>query len=115
MKRYASHYLYIPGIGFLKQYVVELNEGWVVNLFPLTEEIESVEWMPGVIVLSTEQDIDRNVKELNASGKCSTLSYSISSMMETNILASRLHSYLLYSFDFTAMQPVAETRRIQLR
>lgn len=115
MKRYASHYLYVPGIGFLKQYVVELHEGKVVNLFPLTEEIESVEWMPGVIVLSTEQDIDSNVKELNASGKCSTLLHSISSMVETDILASRLIPYLLYPFDFTVMQPVAGTRRKQLQ
>lgn len=115
MKRYASHYIYVPGIGFLKQYVVELNEGQVVNLFPLTEEIESVEWMPGVIVLSTAQDIDRNVKELNASGKCSTLLYSVSSVLETDILASRFTPYLLYPFDFTAMQPVGGTQRRQLR
>lgn len=115
MKRYASHYLYIPDTGFLKQYVVELNEGRVVSLFRLTEEIESVEWMPGVIVLSTELDIDRNVKKLNASGKCSTLSCSVSSMMKQNILASEFYPYLLYPFDFTAMQPVAETRHRQLR
>ena len=53
MKRFASHYLLIPDIGFIKQQVVEINdEGIVQNIFPLTEEIESVEWMPGVIVLS---------------------------------------------------------------
>lgn len=85
MKRYASHYLFVPDIGFLKQYAVELNEGQVVNFFPLTEEIESVEWMPGVIVL------------------------------EADILTSGLTPYLLYPFDFTTMQPVAETRRRQLR
>ena len=52
MKRFASHYLLIPDIGFIKQQVVEINdEGIVQNIFPLTEEIESVEWMPGVIVL----------------------------------------------------------------
>lgn len=83
MKRYASHYLYIPNIGFLKQQVVELNEGRVIRLFPLTEEIESVEWMPGVIELVTEQGI--------------------------------VTPYLLYPFDFISMQPVAETRRRQLR
>ena len=50
MKRFASHYLLIPDIGFIKQQVVEINdEGIVQNIFPLTEEIESVEWMPGEI------------------------------------------------------------------
>ena len=52
MKRFASHYLYVPDTGFLKQYVIEVEEEYVVNFFPLTEEIESVEWMPGVIELS---------------------------------------------------------------
>ena len=115
MKRYASHYIYVPGIGFLKQYVVELCEGQVVSLFPLTEEIESVEWLPGVILLSAEQHIGKNVKELNAADKCSTLLHSISSMIEADIVASGLTPYLLYPFDFTAMQPVAGTRHRQLR
>lgn len=83
MKRYASHYLYVPDIGFLKQQVVELDEGRFVRFFPLTEEIESVEWMPGVIVLSEEP----NTPQLG------------------------WVPYLLYPFDFTTMQPVAETRR----
>ncbi len=56
MKRFASHYLYVPDTGFLKQHVIEVEEGYVVNFFPLTEEIESVEWMPGVIELVPERD-----------------------------------------------------------
>ena len=52
MKRFASHYLLIPGVGFVKQQVVEISdEGVAQNIFPLTEEVESVEWLPGVIVL----------------------------------------------------------------
>lgn len=52
MKRFASHYLFMPDVGFIKQQVVEItDEGVVRDTFPLTEEIESVEWMPGVIVL----------------------------------------------------------------
>ena len=52
MKRFASHYLLIPAVGYMKQQVVEItDEGVVRGVFPLTEEIESVEWMPGVIVL----------------------------------------------------------------
>lgn len=52
MKRFASHYLLIPDVGFVKQQVVEISdEGVAQNIFPLTEEVESVEWLPGVIVL----------------------------------------------------------------
>ena len=48
MKRFASHYLLIPAVGYMKQQVVEItDEGVVRGVFPLTEEIESVEWMPG--------------------------------------------------------------------
>lgn len=83
MKRFASHYLFTPEVGFLKQYVVELEGEYVLRSFPLTEEIESVEWMPGVIELTPQAD--------------------------------KLCVYLLYPFDFISMQPVAETRRRQLR
>lgn len=82
MKRFASHYLYVPDTGFLKQQVVEMKGKYVVRFFPLTEEIESVEWLPGVI--------------------------------ELTIIEDKLCAYLSYPFDFTRMQPVAETRRRQL-
>ncbi|MDR3118834.1 MAG: hypothetical protein LBU44_05370 [Mediterranea sp.] len=52
MKRFASHYAYIPSLGFLKQYVVEINDdGYVAALYRLEEEIESLIWTPGVIRL----------------------------------------------------------------
>ncbi|NDW12923.1 hypothetical protein D0T50_08455 [Bacteroides sp. 214] len=39
-------------LALLKQYVVEINEeGLVINLFPLTEELHSVSWLPGLLVL----------------------------------------------------------------
>lgn len=43
MKRYASHFLYLPECGYLKQHVVETEMGKMVRVFPLTEEIEDVE------------------------------------------------------------------------
>ena len=59
MKRFASHYLLIPAVGYMKQQVVEItDEGVVRGVFPLTEEIESVEWMPGVIVLLSESQVE---------------------------------------------------------
>ena len=60
MKRFASHYLLIPAVGYMKQQVVEItDEGVVRGVFPLTEEIESVEWMPGVIVLLSESQVEK--------------------------------------------------------
>ena len=59
MKRFASHYLLIPAVGYMKQQVVEItDEGVVRGVFSLTEEIESVEWMPGVIVLLSESQME---------------------------------------------------------
>lgn len=59
MKRFASHYLLIPAVGYMKQQVVEItDEGVVRGVFSLTEEIESVEWMPGVIVLLFESQME---------------------------------------------------------
>ena len=58
MKRFAAHYLFFPGIGYIKQYVVEIMEGGSVqHIFPLTEEIKSIEWMPGVIALLPTNEI----------------------------------------------------------
>ena len=51
IKRFASHFIFLPGYGYLKQYVVGVEEGRVVSGFALTEEIEGVEWFTGVIVL----------------------------------------------------------------
>ena len=52
MKRFAAHYLLLPDVGFIRQQVVEIaDEGYARDIFPLTEEIESVEWMPGLIAL----------------------------------------------------------------
>lgn len=85
MKRYAAHYVYLPEQGYLKQHVVELEHGVVVNVFPLVEEMENVEWCPGAIILSAEGE------------------------------AGQYTASLYYPFDFIAMQPVSGTQRRLLR
>lgn len=50
-------FLFLPAYGYLKQYAVETEEGVVVRLFPLTEEMENVEWLPGAIVLLTQEEL----------------------------------------------------------
>lgn len=53
MKRFASHYIFLPELGYLKQYAVEIGEdGYVNRVFPLVEEISSVCWFPGVIIFA---------------------------------------------------------------
>lgn len=133
MKRFASHYLLLPDVGYVKQQVVEItDEGAVQGLFALTEEVESVEWMPGVIVLlSTAQikEFGNNEgkpkvdsieipslfqKKLPIVSDCSS-SYLNSFLVESQKKGEALFPCLLYPFDFISMKPVGETLHKLLR
>lgn len=50
-KRYAAHYLFTPSSGYKRLQGVELADGYVVRSFPLTEETEATQWLPGIIRL----------------------------------------------------------------
>ena len=54
MRRYASHYIYVPGRGYLKNHAVEVEAGRMVRLIPLEGEMAATEWLPGV--LRVEED-----------------------------------------------------------
>lgn len=128
MKRFASHYLLIPAVGYMKQQVVKItDEGVVRGVFPLTEEIESVEWMPGVIVLLSESQMEeikntgmilKNIPVfqinpsniLNQSSRCFE-----ESLKELKEKGEVLFPVLFYPFDFISMQPVDGTRHRLLR
>ena len=56
MKKYASHYIQTIDNQYLKQYIVEISDGQVIGLLPLLEEVESVEWLPGIIELKSFDD-----------------------------------------------------------
>ena len=128
MKRFASHYLLIPAVGYMKQQVVEItDEGVVRGVFPLTEEIESVEWMPGVIVLLSESQVEE-IKNTGMFEKnipvfqfnLPVVSDQTSSCPKEFLAVSEergevLFPYLFYPFDFTSMQPVDGTRHRLLR
>lgn len=105
MKRYASHFLFLPGYGYLKQYAIEVNEGCVVGIFPLSEEIENTEWMPGVIAMLHPEQLAVSTLFEDAL----TLLSSVPSDIEERL--SDLTPYLFFPFDFTTMQPVGGTRR----
>ena len=135
MKRFASQFLFLPVYDcYLKQYVVETEEGLVVRLFPLTEEIENVEWLPGAIVLLTQEELkelDKNSLTINAFQDFSKISvefyYNSSEILlkfPRNLLITtppsidgrcRLLPVYFSNFDITTMLPVVGTRHKLLR
>lgn len=99
MKHYAAHYVWSAQAGLQKQFVVVLtDEGRVHGIFPLTEEIESVEWHPGVICLWREREM--SLEELKQALQ----------LPATGLEEPQLYAHLLYPFDFTSMQPVDGTQ-----
>ena len=118
----------MPDVGFIKQQVVEItDEGVVRDTFPLTEEIESVEWMPGVIVLLPADQLEeikntgmilKNIPVfkinpsniLNQSSRCFE-----ESLKELKEKGEVLLPVLFYPFDFISMHPVDGTRHRLLR
>lgn len=125
MKRFAAHYLLLPDVGFIRQQVVEIaDEGYVRDVFPLTEEIESVEWMPGLIALLPVNEI-KNTEMFSKNISVFQFNFPIvsdqtSQCFKEALAASAkrgevLFPYLFYPFDFTSMQPVAGTRHRLLR
>ena len=128
MKRFASHYLLIPAVGYMKQQVVEItDEGVVRGVFPLTEEIESVEWMPGVIVLLSESQMEeikntgmilKNIPVFQSNLPIvsnQSSQYSSELLNASKRRGEALLPYLFYPFDFISMQPVDGTRHRLLR
>ncbi|WP_373749221.1 hypothetical protein [Bacteroides heparinolyticus] len=108
MKRYASHFLFFPGYGCLSRHVVEMCEGHVVRIFPLTEEIENTEWLPGIIALLSDKDPD--LPDFDKCGnKLTTVPADITEKLPS------LTAFFFSPFDFTTMRPCAETQRKPLR
>ena len=134
MKRFASHYLFLSGWGFLKLHAVEINrEGVVQSVFPLTEEVESVEWMAGVIGLLSAEEVGRlgapttppvGHPSFPEGGEgrynwvfrqCPAGGDGGSFKGEDFFEGEELYACLFYPFDFTSMQPAAGTRHRLLR
>ena len=126
MKRYASHFLFLPGYGYLRQFVVEMEGERAVRIFPLSEEVENTEWLPGVILLLNE-DIQNDITLYEAYFDTPLI---LSSVPESlSLISECLPSfsekvekqpvsfipYQLFPFDFTMMRPVAGTRHRRLR
>lgn len=112
MKRFASHFVFLPAYGgYLKQYAVETEGGIAVRLFSLTEEMEDVEWLPGAIALLLPDELRK--LGMNA----------VSVKFPRNLLPAPppptdggygLFPVYFPGFDITRMLPAAGTRHKQL-
>jgi hypothetical protein len=118
-KRYASHYLLLPGCGYIRQQVVEFSsKGRVARIFPMEEESEAVEWHPGVIALLPEwpEEVSRE-EEANQLFTLPCLQGEAALtgvarwLQEAAIAGCLFIPYLFYPFDFTSGRPADGTRR----
>lgn len=108
MRRLASNYIYLPELCFLKRYVIEVDAGRVLRLFPLIEEVEDTEWLPGVIVLLPNGMPAERVSFHDATCLPDSVSAEVMSMLPFCI------PYLFYPFDFIGKKPFAVTRYTRL-
>lgn len=109
MKRYASHFLFLSGHGYLKQYVVEMGEGqYVSRIFPLTGEVENTEWLPGVIALLPETEAGNQLFD-----KCHNILAEVPPGIGKEL--PHLVPWLYFPFDFVTMKLGAGTQRKRLQ
>lgn len=102
--RFAAHYIYLSGLGYLKQGGIEIIDNHITRIFLLNEEMENTEWLPGIIALleSPLFPVDE-VPVFLQSVPCD-FEYS----------QCGLSVYHFFPFDFTCMCPVSGTRHRQL-
>ena len=114
MKRFASHYLLIPGVGFVKQQVVEISdEGVAQNIFLIV--LLSVHQMEEIrntgMVVKNIPVFQQNLPVLIVASSCTLNDFLDTSRKSGEVL----FPYLFYPFDFTSMRPVDGTRHRLLR
>ena len=105
-QRFASHYLFIEGHGYVARHVVELEDGIPVSVYPLTGELEHTEWRPGLLALLSV-----------APGKSDVFSPATLVDALPCEIEGCLHHFQLYwltPFDLIALRPVGGTRHKRL-
>ncbi|WP_321331471.1 hypothetical protein [uncultured Bacteroides sp.] len=117
MKRFASHYLLLPGYGLLKQYVIETEGEYVIRVFSLSEESECVQWMPGVTFLFPKQEGELFRKQpallLNDVFSLPLNNFRLDAVptdLANELVVRKLSAYRLYPFDFKTMLPDERTK-----
>ena len=110
MKRFASHYLLIPAVGYMKQQVVEITDEGVVRGVLLSES-QMEEIKNTGMILKNIPVFQINLPSVsNQSSQCFN-----EYLQEAEKKGEALFPYLFYPFDFTSMQPVDGTRHRLLR
>ena len=111
IKRFASHFIFLPGHGYLKQYVVGVEEGQVVSAFSLTDS-----WHTHRICNANpknKEDISEGYSGIFQ--KSNEVLQELPEVFCQETFPSGINAYLLYPFDFTTMLPVGGTRHRLLR
>jgi len=111
MKRFSSNYLFIPQVGFVKQCVAEMDDrGIVIRLFPLINESASTSWLPGLLVLSEENDTLSPIEMIQTTLKKTLTFDQLPSTLIDDISSFQFILYQLYPFDLERMFPREETK-----
>lgn len=115
IRRYAAHFLYIADVGFIRRQVVEIANGNVQRLLPLTGELENTVWIAdGIIALWPPAVVGGDGWRSEFVGE---ISHSIKPSLPVGWQhgpLSSLQAYSLTPFDLIALKPVAGTRHILL-
>ena len=114
MRRFASHLIYLPDVGSLRQMVVEMEGSIVVQLFPLTEEIADTSWLPGIIILPPSEDEAFHFDLLRQMAASQSVTFPQEQLLaHYNFLAKGRRAAYCAHFNFTLYQPADETPHIQ--
>lgn len=95
-RRYAAHFIYESPSSIHKQCVIELEDGKVIAIFPLTGEIASTIWLDGVIILSSHSDYKLKPE------------YDFPTLL-SELCNGQFYAYHLSPIDMTDLKPKANT------
>lgn len=107
MKRFSSHYLFIPGSGFYKHSAFEWADGIITGIFPLLSEMENISWLPGVIALMPAGFPEVTLEYMTVLMEKYP---DIHTCIPDGILDREMIPYTISSFDFDTMLPRAGAR-----
>lgn len=115
IRRFAANYLLIPGIGFFRQSVLEIDdEGVVARVFELTEEGENTSWIPGLLVLRRRDGAGEVSELLPEDVVLPEVCRSYPDIPEHYFREYRFDLFRVYPFDFVCMKPTGDSRYYRL-
>lgn len=115
MRRIASHFLILSSKEVLKKQVIEVADHKLIRHFPLEEEIESAQWMPGVLFVTSQKiEIQRIRTELKSAEGEGLLDF----LNRFNLFAieedTNIYLYLFSAVDLNDLKIAKETSITEL-